>query len=110
MAAVLQATDPLGNRVVLHAERWRHIVERHPDMAGRLNELRAAIERPTLIQVKDPGVNPDELRYYYLTGQRGPYVLAIVKAWKPYQVWTAWVCRDVRKGGECLWLSRPGSE
>ncbi len=37
-------TDPLGRTVDLSEERWKHITDGHPDMEGRQEEVKAAIE------------------------------------------------------------------
>lgn len=39
-------TDPDGRRVELTDERWGHIVERHPDIDGRDDEILQAVREP----------------------------------------------------------------
>jgi hypothetical protein len=39
-------TDVFGQSVVGSLSAWDHIEKRHPEMAGRENEVKAAIERP----------------------------------------------------------------
>jgi hypothetical protein len=44
---VLAATlDPDGRRVVLTAERWAHIKERHPEVSPHLGEVMRAVREP----------------------------------------------------------------
>ena len=38
-----------GKRIRLTEERWNHIIERHPEVAGRLSEILATIADPVII-------------------------------------------------------------
>lgn len=44
---VLDTTDPEGRRVVLRRNTWKtHILPRHPEMKGRLPEIKSTVEKP----------------------------------------------------------------
>ena len=49
MATIWRTRDRLGREVVLTEERRRHILRKHPAMAGRLGEVRAAIAGPDFV-------------------------------------------------------------
>jgi hypothetical protein len=44
-------TDVFGQTVVGSFSAWDHLQRRHPEMAGRENDVRAAIERPVSVHV-----------------------------------------------------------
>jgi len=54
-------TDVFGNTVVGSFSAWDHITKRHPEMAGRETEVKAAIERP--ISVHEGNIPADSLFY-----------------------------------------------
>jgi hypothetical protein len=39
--------DPAGRRIELLADRWKHIVARHPEMAGLWDAVLRAVTAPT---------------------------------------------------------------
>ena len=41
-----ETVDPDGRRVVLTFARWRHIVERHPELAHQRVRILGAVEAP----------------------------------------------------------------
>ncbi len=57
-------TDPDGRRIELTDERWGHIVERHPEIGGRDDEVLQAVEVP---DERMPGVLRNEEWYYAKT-------------------------------------------
>jgi len=46
-------TDVFGKTVVGSFSAWDHVQRRHPEMAGRENEVKSAIERPTSVHQGD---------------------------------------------------------
>lgn len=53
-APIFATTDPLGRKVVLSGRTWnRHIVTGHPEMSGRENVVKKAVESPEYI-IQDP--------------------------------------------------------
>jgi hypothetical protein len=45
----LKIRDRRGRDVVLDSERWRHIVDAHPEIGPCKPEIRRAVESPTAI-------------------------------------------------------------
>jgi hypothetical protein len=58
---VWETVDPDGRRVVLTFSRWRHIVERHSELAQARDEILAAVASPG---VRRPGHEPGEEWFY----------------------------------------------
>jgi len=58
---VWETVDPDGRRVVLSFERWRHIVERHPYLGLRPEEVIDAVTQP---DARILGRTPEEEWYY----------------------------------------------
>jgi hypothetical protein len=67
MVAPRSITDPRGREVLLTAERWRHIVAAHPELAPYEETILRAVAAPTEAL---PGREPDE-EWFYL-GDAGP--------------------------------------
>ena len=55
------AVDPDGRTVVLREERWRHIVNGHPELRSLERKIIEAVERPT---VRRPGRSHSETWHY----------------------------------------------
>jgi hypothetical protein len=109
---LFRLTDPEGYEVSLSAETWdRHIAIKHPEMARRLDLVKAAIVDPELIQ-EEPG-RPNSVYYYRLTGEafyrsRDVYVIVVVRRdveRRTGRIKTAHLVKDLRKkGGRVIWL------
>jgi len=50
VAVIWRVADRVGRPVALTEDGWLHIVERHDDLAGREDDVRAAVERPDLVR------------------------------------------------------------
>jgi hypothetical protein len=68
-------TDPAGRRVELTDERWGHIIERHPDIDGRDNEVLQAVEAP---DKRLPGGVENEEWYYMRTDAPSNWLKVVV--------------------------------
>jgi hypothetical protein len=55
------AIDPEGRTVVLTAERWGHITERHPELAAYQTEILDTVRTPSRHR---PGPTPGEHWFY----------------------------------------------
>ena len=53
--------DPRGRKIALTAERWRHIVEGHPELEPHVEDVLCAVRAPTETA---PGREPDEEWFY----------------------------------------------
>jgi hypothetical protein len=106
--------DPEGFEISLLSETWdRHIVTGHPEMARRLEQVKAAIVEPELIQEEEG--RSDSVYYYRLAGEafyrsRDVYVIVVVRrdpARRTGVVKTAHLVKDLRKkGGRVIWFRR----
>jgi len=103
VAWVFVVTDPEGRNVGLSEERWQqHILARHPFLRNFVQEIRAAIERPQIIQA---GNRPSTLVY---TGQpipfgfhKGEVIRAIVffdRVYRQGEILTAYITSQNYKG------------
>jgi hypothetical protein len=105
MSVIFEVTDPLGNTVVLTEERWRHIIDQHPELDDNLDMVRLTLMEPNVIQELEP---ESELRYYRLCPEiirRGYHFVAVIKADNNF-VATAFPIRYIRKEGKLRWLKR----
>jgi hypothetical protein len=100
---VFTVLTPLGYRVVLSRDRWRHILRyKHPALAGREKEVRACLESPILVResVKEPDVHlfyiPSDAVYLCV-------VVAPADADERFVV-TAYFTKNIKQGKE-LWKS-----
>lgn len=105
---VFVATDPRGYEVRLTNECWyNHIVVEHPEMIGRVDDVRQAIEAPDYIFESK---YRHSSHFYFLEVGRSPsgteYVLGVVtirqRKRKGY-VQTAFIVDSFSKGGKLLW-------
>ena len=56
-----ETTDPSGRRVVLTFERWRHILQDHPELAHARDAILEAVSAPA---AHHPGHEPGEEWFY----------------------------------------------
>ena len=108
MEEVWRATDRSGRQVVLNADGWRHILDRHPEFTGRENELRAAVERPDRV-TRDAFIAVRECLYRRTTGPR-PWLKVVVhyRPVPPQGTWagsviTAYPAPEVKRKERQLW-------
>lgn len=96
---ILQVDSLKDGRITLTRERWNHIVRRHPEMEGRLQEIRGTLEQPDVIEKSRTGRKSHV--YYKRTGAN--YLTVPVHVEKQF-IKTAYIARN-RKGGEMIWRS-----
>lgn len=108
MADKFQATDPRGRTVICTEETWvSHVVWRHPGMDGKEDEVKAAIESPSM------GIFGDKLHenrniYYRLQRNRRRYTKVIVAFddQNAGSVLTAFQVDAPKDGEPLIWLGR----
>ena len=61
-----ETTDRDGRRVLLTQPRWRHIADRHPELASSRVAILAAVASPVASR---PGHQPSEEWFYALDGK-----------------------------------------
>ena len=94
------ASSVRGTPIRLTAERWQHIVGRHPELEGRASEALAVVERPDQVQRGDFGT----LLAVRMVDQL--YLAVIYRETSPSDgfVVTAYLTRRLRKR-EVVWKS-----
>lgn len=71
------ANDPLGNEIKLLADTFdKHIIVRHPEMKGRVDEIRRIIENPLYLGI---GTKDKNSLIYLGKGDNVSYVVVAVK-------------------------------
>ena len=105
---VFVATDPRGYEIRLTRECWHdHIVVEHPEMRGRVDDVRLAIEAPDYIY--ESKHRRSSHLYFLGAGSSlsgAEYVLVVVavrqRLRKGY-IQTAFLVDGLSKGGKLLW-------
>lgn len=93
--------------IILTPERWKHIVDRHPEMAPLIAQVKLAVERPNIV-VETTHSLPT--RAYYAKGlladfprYRECYVAALVRyTMEPACIWTAYLVSRLGNSGTVL--------
>ncbi len=77
MEIMFEVKDKTGRIIYLTRERYKHITSLHPDMVGRLEDIKQALTKPTLIV---PHKYDNNMRNYYLYYKdKKRYLLVSVK-------------------------------
>jgi hypothetical protein len=108
--AIAKVTDPQGYEVTLEEERWKHIIDGHPEVAKLFDILVKTLSEPELIY-RDQ-VDKEVNFYYRLTGRSvlrrdDIYMSAVVERSegnKIARVKTAHLVKQPKKGGEIVWF------
>lgn len=77
MSFVFEIVDKTGKIVILTQERWSHIVQHHPDMSDKLEEVKRCLELPTATVPQK--YDETKANYYRYQKETGDYLLVIVK-------------------------------
>jgi hypothetical protein len=100
---IFTVLTPLGHRVFLARDRWRHIIRfKHPALAGRESEVRDCLATPALVResVKEPDVH-----LYYAPAEHLHLCVATAPADEDERfVVTAYFTKNIKPGKE-LWKS-----
>ena len=111
---LISVTDPTGYHITLDVQCWeKHIIVQHPEIRTRLDDVRATLEHPEIIQ----RVLDGEHTYYYyrLSGRsfyrfKDVYLLVVVErddGTRAGFVKTAHLVPKMRaRGGQIIWLGR----
>jgi hypothetical protein len=87
--AEIWRTHDYRGRVVAYTSKGRdHILQRRPKMAGRLGEMRTAIERPTLV-TRDAFYSRRECHYLRTVAEPG--WMKVVVTYRPTPPQGTWV-------------------
>ncbi len=77
MSNIFELADKTGKTIVLTKERWSHIVQHHPDVSDKLEEVKLSLTTPTVIvphKYDDKTAN-----YYRYQKETRDHMLTIVK-------------------------------
>ena len=77
MDYVFEIADKTGRLIHLSKERWSHIVQHHPDMAGKEENVKLSVTTPTIIvphKYDDKTAN-----YYRYRKETHDYFLIVIK-------------------------------
>ncbi len=77
MSDVFEVTDKSGRKIRLTKERWSHITTKHPDIAGKEDDIKGLLEKPDLILHHE--FNDNMRNYYKYDKQEKAYLLVSVK-------------------------------
>ena len=99
MAEIWSTSDHRGREVVFTLERRAHVLQRHGDMADRLDEIRATVEQPDFV-TRDRGYPRREVYYRYTpSGQGFIRVVVNYRAVPPQGTWVGAVITAFRVEG-----------
>tara|TARA_Y100000310_G_scaffold324156_1_gene385660 strand:- start:732 stop:1031 length:300 start_codon:yes stop_codon:yes gene_type:complete len=80
MTWIFEVRDKSGRKIHLSRERWKHIVNEHPDVTDKLYEIEEIIENSLIIKMSKYDKN---VRFYYKhyknLKQKSKYLLVAVK-------------------------------
>ena len=80
MEYIFEILDKNGRKIHLSKERWSHIVNDHPEISNRLEEIRDTLKRPLAVRTSDYDENVRfYYRYYKNINLKEKYLLVIVK-------------------------------
>ena len=94
---------PLGYEVFLTRDRWRKILrQKHPALAGRVNEVRVCLELPS--RIRESSKDPEVHLYYRPSEQVYLCVVTAPAGVDEHFVVTAYFTKNIKKGTE-LWTN-----
>lgn len=77
MKDTLKIIDREENSIYLTMERWKHIVHEHPELSGRIEDIKLTIINSFLI--RESKYDPKVRFFYRYYKQEGKYLLVAVK-------------------------------
>jgi hypothetical protein len=102
MSNIIEATDPLGRRVVCTEENWKgHVLFVHPFMERRKKEIVEAIEEPNIITMDADFPNRD--CYYYLITESYLKVVAEFRG-NEGEIVTSFISNPPKAGEKVKWM------
>jgi len=77
MFNIFEIIDKTGRKIRLTKERWAHIAVKHPDLSDKVEEIKLALEKPTIILPHKYDNN--KRNYHRYQKETQDYLLVIVK-------------------------------
>lgn len=107
MAAIWVTRDRLGREVTLTETRQAHILLKHPQVAGRLDDIRAVVETPDAVHA-DARYDRRENHYRWIAAGGRIKVVVIYRPVPPQGTWagevvTAYPVKQVDPAEVRLW-------
>lgn len=96
MMDIIKITDKTNRKISLSKERWKHICQTHPEMTDKLEDIKKALTKPTLIV---PHKFDENKRNYYLHYKEiKRYLLVAVKYLNGEgYISTVFIARNIKK-------------
>ncbi len=77
MGLIFLIRDKTGRKIYLTKERWAHIVQEHPLLSGKVEEIKETLTHPLIVrQSKDDSCI---MLYYRWNKERSQYLLVIAR-------------------------------
>ena len=77
MPNIFEIVDKTGRKIKLTKRQWEHITTKHPDLAGKEEEIKRTLERPDLILPHKFDENAGN--YYKYNKKENAYLLISVR-------------------------------
>lgn len=106
MPNLFEVTDPRGWKVICTEDCWnQHVLFHHLDMAGREDEVKQTIEKPTYGIYQD-ATRQNRYIYYCKQGTKSYYIKVVVDFdGKEGEVITAFPADSMKAGEKWIWPS-----
>lgn len=92
---IFQIKDKFGNSIRLTDERWKHVVNRHPEIKSYIEKVKTTIKDPEIL-VSNP-YHPYEKYYHHFFPRLKNYIIVILEQQKGFII-TAYIARKIKKG------------
>jgi hypothetical protein len=98
VATIWRTTDRLGREVTLTTEGWAHILRKRAMLAGRLDEVRAAVEAPDFVNAD--AQSPRRVNHYRRTPSGRAWIKVVInyRPMPPQGTWAGEVVTAYRTG------------
>lgn len=91
-----------GRRIALNAERWNHLVLRHPEMSEHLEEIKEVLQDPDFI-VKD-NFQPNIFLYHKYYKVQGIFIVTVIDEERGF-ILTSYTTNMIKRG-TILWQKK----
>lgn len=96
---IFRINEKLGKSIRLTKERWKHIIERHPEVKPLLSKIKNTLQNPEII-TQNP-FNKNEKYYHKYFNSLNNYLIIVLEIEKGFII-TIFIARK-RKKGEISW-------
>ncbi|MBI3765017.1 MAG: hypothetical protein HY277_00755, partial [Ignavibacteriales bacterium] len=71
--------DLFGNKIAISSERWKHILEQHPEMQHHFENIKKTLNEPDVIKLSSLDKSVRMYYRFFSSVFGGKYILAVVK-------------------------------